>query len=215
MLITFLKRNWELFLVVVVGFLLLKSFAAVSVVPIGSNKLSTLISFMDALHRRLHPILIKIFAGLVIPYLLLPSGSKFRRILIDASFAYCFWRLLMLFALLNALLFTPRPEQEFLLIQIRLFLPCFLLVWGWVYWRTDLYFGNTTGNKIFHFDSTDGSMPSTYDYFLASFTSLISNSLSGFAGRTSTGRTLILIHGVMMWDVMWLILIRAIAMRTG
>jgi len=218
MLLVFLKRNWEVLLIVVAGLLLIQSFTAISAAPIGNHKfflLSALMSFVDMFHRIYHPVLCNIFFALAVPCLFLPAGSKVRRIFIDVSAVYCFWRLLILFALLNALLFAPSPEQQFLLIQIILFLPCFLLMWGWVYWRTDLYFSNTAGHTIFRLDSTEGSAPSVYDYFLASFTSLISNSLTGFSGRTPAGRTLIFVHGVMMWDAMWLILIRAIAMRTA
>lgn len=218
MLITFLRRNWEVFLVIVAGLLLIQSFTAISAALIGNHKLvllSALVSFIDMFHQILHPILSKIFFVLVVPCLFFPSESRHRRFFMDACAIYCFWRLLLLFVLLNALLFAPSPEQQLLLIQIILFLPCFLLMWGWVYWRTDLYSTKTTGRNIFRLDSTESSAPSVYDYFLASFTSLISNSLTGFSGRTPAGRTLIFIHGVMMWDVMWLILIRAIAMRTG
>ena len=69
-----------------------------------------------------------------------------------------------------------------------------------------------TGKPMFAFDLADGMSPTVYDYFLVSFTSLISHTLSGFSGKTRTARTLIFIHGVMMWDVMGLMLSRAIAL---
>jgi hypothetical protein len=65
---------------------------------------------------------------------------------------------------------------------------------------------------MFLFMSLGEALPTVYDYFLASFVSLLSNTLAGFSGRTRLSRTLIFIHGVMMWDVMGLIFSRAIAL---
>ena len=71
---------------------------------------------------------------------------------------------------------------------------------------------NCNWQSDFNFKLPDGATPAIYDYFLVSFTSLISSTLNGFSGNTRTARTLIFAHGVMMWDIMGLILTRAIAL---
>jgi len=43
---------------------------------------------------------------------------------------------------------------------------------------------------------------------------MISTTLGGFTGETRTARTLIFLHGLMMWDVMGLTLSRAIAVAS-
>jgi hypothetical protein len=103
-------------------------------------------------------------------------------------------------------------DAELLAIQLFLFLPSFLLMWGLIYWRLDFYSLKSRGQPMFLFLYLGVSLPIAYDCFLASFVSLWSKTLAGFAGRTRLSRTLIFIHGIMMWDVMGLILSRAIAL---
>jgi hypothetical protein len=137
-----------------------------------------------------------------------------RRTLIDY---YAIWysiRILMTFILINLLLFIPVPDHSLLALQVVLFLPCLLMIWGWIYWRLDQAAAQTTGESMFLFSGQTTSSTSVYDYFLASFNSLLSHTLSGFSGRTRTARSLIFVHGIMIWDVMGLILTRAIASVT-
>jgi hypothetical protein len=101
---------------------------------------------------------------------------------------------------------------ELLVIQLFLFLPSLLSMWGWNYWRFDLYSFEPNGKPMFLFSALGEALPTVFDYFLASFVSLLSNILAVFAGRIQLARTLIFIHGIMMWDVMGLILSRSIVL---
>ena len=65
---------------------------------------------------------------------------------------------------------------------------------------------------MFLFSALGEALPTVYDYFWASFVSLLSNILAGFAGRIRLARTLIFIHGIMIWHVMGLILSRSIVL---
>ena len=118
----------------------------------------------------------------------------------------------LLFLLINLLIFLRMPDHAQLILQLVIFLPCLLLMWGWVYWRVDIGSQIANGKGIFDFKLAGGISPTIYDYFLVSFTSLISSTLNGFSGKTRAARTLIFVHGVMMWDVMGLMLSRAIAL---
>jgi len=142
----------------------------------------------------------------------MPVQSRMRRRLIDTFAFFYFIRVFLLFILLNILLFARTTDAQLLLVQLFLFLPSLLLMWGWIYWRFDLYSLRSREQPMFLFLYLGESLPIAYDYFLASFVSLLSNTLAGFAGRTRLSRTLIFIHGIMMWDVMGLMLTRAIAL---
>ena len=142
----------------------------------------------------------------------MPAQSRLRRALIDIFALFYLIRVFLLFILLNVLLFARTTDAELLAIQLFMFLPSLLLMWGWIYWRFDLSSMRSKGQPMFLFSALGEALPTVYDYFLASFVSLLSNTLSGFAGRTRLARTLIFAHGIMMWDVMGLILSRAIAL---
>ena len=145
-------------------------------------------------------------------FVLLPLRNAQRRFLVDAIAIYFTIRLLTLFTFINLLIFLKTSDHALVVAQLLLFLPCLLLIWGWIYWRIDTRSLLNTGKRIFSFKLAEGATPTIYDYFLVSFTSLLSHTLSGFSGETRTARTLIFIHGIMMWDIMGLTLSRAIAM---
>jgi hypothetical protein len=128
---------------------------------------------------------------------------------------YAIWyifRIADLFILINLIIFLRVSDHAQLILQLFIFLACLLMMWGWIYWRVDIGSQIASGKAIFDFKLPDRAPPTIYDYFLVSFTSLISNTLNGFSGKTRTARTLIFVHGLMMWDMMGLMLTRAIAL---
>jgi hypothetical protein len=50
------------------------------------------------------------------------------------------------------------------------------------------------------------------DYFVASFSSVFSASISAIKGNSARARVLIIIHGIVIYDVMVLTLSRALAL---
>jgi hypothetical protein len=211
----FLRRNWEIFIFLAVGLLLLESLAVVKSVPVSSYRdglVGELLPLFDAYFHVVTPVLAPISIVLACVCCSMPVQSRMRSRLIDTFALFYFIRVFLLFILLNILLFARTTDAELLLVQLFLFLPSLLLMWGWIYWRFDLYSLRSREQPMFLFLYLGESLPIAYDYFLASFVSLLSNTLAGFAGRTRLSRTLIFIHGIMMWDVMGLILSRAIAL---
>ena len=212
---TFVRRNWEVFVFLVVGLLLLESLAVVKAAPLAGYRydlVGELLSLFDAYFQVVTPVLFPISIVLACVCCAMPVQSPLRRSLIDGYALFCMIRVFLIFILLNILLLARTTDAELLVVQLFLFLPALLLIWGWIYWRFDLYSFGSRGQPMFLFLYLGESMPIVYDYFLASFVSLLSNTLAGFAGRTRLSRTLIFIHGIMMWDVMGLILSRAIAL---
>ena len=212
---SFVRRNWELFVFLVVGLLLFGSLAVVKAAPVSGYRYSLvgeLLSLFDAYFHVVTPVVLPVSIVLMVGCCSMPAQSRLRRTLIDAFALFYLIRIFLLFILLNVLLFARTTDAELLAVQLFLFLPSLLLMWGWIYWRFDFYSLKSRGQPMFLFLYLGESLPIAYDYFLASFVSLLSNTLAGFAGRTRLSRTLIFIHGIMMWDVMGLILSRAIAL---
>ena len=212
---SFVRRNWELFVFLVVGLLLFGSLAVVKAAPVSGYRYSLvgeLLSLFDAYFHVVTPVVFPVSIVLMVGCCSMPAQSRLRRTLIDAFALFYLIRIFLLFILLNVLLFARTTDAELLAVQLFLFLPSLLLMWVWLYWRFDLYSLKSRGQPMFLFLYLGESLPIAYDYFLASFVSLLSNTLAGFAGRTRLSRTLIFIHGIMMWDVMGLILSRAIAL---
>jgi hypothetical protein len=210
-----LRRDREVFLFVAIGCLLLVSLQLIGDMPGSKSQYSLvrhLVEVMDFLRSKVVPVLhpLSLFAAAC--YLLLPLSIEIRRFVVDIFAIWFALRIADLFLLINLLVFLKMPDHVQSILQLVIFLPCLLLMWGWVYWRVDVGSQIATGKGIFDFKLVDGASPAIYDYFLVSFASLISSTLNGFLGSTRTARTLIFAHGVMMWDVMGLMLTRAIAL---
>ena len=169
------------------------------------------IAFLAYLRQYIAPVMLAIVVGAAFVCLFLPLTPLRRRFLIDTVFILVIIRLLLLFGILNIMIFLPPSDRVLLFVQLLLFLPCLLLVWGWIYWRVDTHSVSLGRGRIFTSSTSEDDIPPPYDYFIASFTSLLTATLDNFNGKTRFARTLILLHGVMMWDIMALTLSRAIA----
>lgn len=199
----------------VIGYLLLVSLRFTDVTPESHSVYPLIRNIVNSLrffHAKVVPVSLSIATVGAVAYVLLPLKSSQRRVLIDVFAFYSILRLLSLFVFINILIFLKTTDHAMVIAQLMVFLPCLLLIWGWIYWRVDTHCLLKMGKRIFSFTLAEGASPTIYDYFLVSFTSLLSHTLSGFSGKTRTARTLIFIHGVMMWDVMGLTLSRAIAL---
>lgn len=211
-----LRRDWELLLLAAVGCLLLISLQVIGDTPEKHSQYVVIrrsIETLNTLREHVVPILQPVGAISAICYLFLPLSLAWRRRFVDAFGLWFIIRVIDLFLLINLLVFLKTPDHFLLIAQLLLFLPCLLLMWGWIYWRIDLRSLNRSSNRrLFTFNLPGGMPPTIYDYFLVSFTSIISHTLSGFSGETRFARTLIFIHGIMMWDIMGLTLSRTIAL---
>ena len=180
---------------------------------------NSLLNNSIALHAHLlqHiiPVMLPIFVGAAFACFFLPLSPRRRRLLIDAMSLLVIIRLIVLFGTLNLMIFLPPADRALLFSQLLIFLPCFLLVWGWIYWRVDTYSVSLGRGRIFTSSTSGDDIPSPSDYFIASFTSLLTLTLDNFNGKTRFARILIFLHGVMMWDVLATTLSRAIDLASA
>ncbi|MDM7951987.1 MAG: hypothetical protein QUV07_02055 [Cyanobium sp. CZS 25K] len=138
------------------------------------------------------------------------SDSRFSRSLFDLLGVYYLVRMAIQLLGLNILVFDSGSSPLLLITQLIFFLPYMLLVWGWVYWRLNRM-GVSHGRPLFSLDH-EAAMPRVIDYYVASFSTVFSASISNIKGTSARSRILILIHGFMIYNVMGLILSRAISL---
>jgi len=207
------RRQWEaLFFLAVEVFLGLQVLFLHSDLPtnnISHHLLRAYINFTS--------LMLKIGGYLVFPLVVLVFLSLAKRIshttgrkIGDFLGIYYVLRMVTLLFGLNILVFDVQSSRFLLITQLLFFLPYSLLVWGWVYWRLD-GISRAKGKPLFKLDH-DPAFPAVIDYFVASFSTVFSASISVIKGTSPRSRILILLHGFMIYDIMVLILSRAFAM---
>jgi len=211
----FFSSNWEILLLFFVKALQVSSgdlFLIATKEAIPNSLLNNAIALHAYLFQHILPVTLPLLVGAVFACFFLPLSPRRRRLLIDAMFLLVIIRVIISFATMNLMILLPASNLYLLFSQLLLFLPCFLLVWGWIYWRIDTYSVSLGRGRIFTSSTSGDEIPPPSDYFIASFTSLLTLALDKFSGTTRFAQTLILLHGVMMWDVLATSLSRAIAL---
>ena len=122
-------------------------------------------------------------------------------------------RCFVIFILLNLLLLSQLRAGALLLTQLILFLPVITLNFGWLYWRLDTG-ARARGERQIRFAEDDDS-PSVFDYFHIATRTLLQFEPSGASAVSKTMKTLFIIHGIMMLDLVALTLSRAISLASG
>lgn len=117
------------------------------------------------------------------------------------------------FVLLNLLLLAPMRAGALLLSQLVLFLPVITIGFGWLYWRLDSG-ARRCGRVHIQFDDA-GESVKRFDYFHLAVTMLLSFEPSGASASTRLMKTVFLVHGVVMLDLVALTLSRAIGLASG
>lgn len=117
------------------------------------------------------------------------------------------------FLMLNLLLLSPMRAGALLLSQLLLFLPVITIAFGWLYWRLDSG-ARRCGRSHIRF-SDAGDTISRFDSFHLAVTMLLSFEPSGATASTRLMKTLFLLHGLVMLDLVALTLSRAIGLASG
>lgn len=122
-------------------------------------------------------------------------------------------RCLIIFVVLNLLLLSQLKAGGVLLIQLVLFLPVITLNFGWLYWRLDTA-ARAKGRQHIRFSEDDGS-PDPFDYFYMAAMQLTQFEPAVAGGASRLMKTLFVVHGIMMLDLVALTLSRAIGLASG
>ena len=123
-------------------------------------------------------------------------------------------RSLFLFVTLNRLLMSRLKAGGMLLMQLVLFIPVVTLNFGWLYWRLDSA-ARSAGRRHMRFENEEEDPVSIFDYFYASSMALHQFEPKGASPTTRLMKTLFMLHGAVMLDLVALTLSRAIALTSG
>jgi|LakMenEpi03Aug12_release.lakeMendotaPanAssembly.Ray.scaffolds.fasta_scaffold171234_3 hypothetical protein len=122
-------------------------------------------------------------------------------------------RCILQFLLLNLLLLAPLRSGGLLLIQLVLFLPVITVAFGWLYWRLDTG-ARREGRIHLRFEEVEEQV-GVFDYLLLSVRSLLQLEPAGAMATTRIMKSLFVLHGVVMLNLIALTLSRAIGLATG
>jgi len=163
--------------------------------------------------RHWYPVSIPIYNGILLMGILSRTESRTYRVLMDILGTYSCARIIINLCIINTMLFVKTNTPSILLLQSGLFLPILLILWGWIYWRFSKPNYSALGNLFRLQNSIYNTI--AYDYFLASFRTVMAKNVIGIIGSNRIGNTLILLHEIMVWNILTIIFSRAIALATA
>jgi len=117
------------------------------------------------------------------------------------------------FVMLNLLLLSHLKAGGLLLLQLILYIPVITIFFGWIYWRIDSA-ARAKGRSHIQFSSEMGDLD-PFDYFHISAMTLLQFEPSGATATSRLMKSLFVIHGIMMLDLVALTLSRAIGLASG
>ena len=123
-------------------------------------------------------------------------------------------RSVFLFVTMNLLLMSRLKADGMLLLQLVLFIPVVTLNFGWLYWRLDSA-ARSAGRRHIRFENEEEDPVSIFDYFHSSSMALHQFEPKGAAPTTRLMKTLFMLHGAVMLDLVALTLSRAISLTSG
>lgn len=132
---------------------------------------------------------------------------------IDVIGGFLVLRCAAIFLVLNLLLLSQLRAGGLLLIQLILFLPVITIAFGWLYWRLDAG-ARAKGQFQIRFAEHNES-PAPFDYFYIATRSLLQFEPTGAEAETRMMKTLFVLHGIMMLDLVALTLSRAISLASA
>ncbi len=180
---------------------------------IEDPKLLVIVQVIDAFYRWTnHWIKPVILLLMVILQVCLLRGKTIQRGL-DFLGAMLTLRCVFLFVTMNLLLMSHLKANGMLLIQLVLFIPVVTLNFGWLYWRLDSA-ARSVGRRHIRFENEE-ERPDPFDYFYAASMALHQFEPKGSAPTTRLMKSLYMLHGVIMLDLVALTLSRAIALTSG
>jgi hypothetical protein len=142
---------------------------------------------------------------------LLVSRGRSIRLACDLLGTVLTLRCVVEFLLLNLLLLAPLESGGLLLLQLIVYLPLVTLNFGWIYWRLDSG-ARRQGRSHIRFD--DGTAHS-FDYFHIAANALLQFDPSGAKPLTRSMKSLFVLHGLVMMDLVALTLSRAIGLASA
>jgi hypothetical protein len=187
------------------AYLLLKDASQGFIAKHGNPVIHAYYNFAHASHHPLNVVAIVVVPTLWL--LALFTSHRIPRAVLDFFGGFFVFRMVIGLVFVNALLFVPAASPQLLLGQILVFIPFFAMAWGWLLWRIDGWGNGPAGQTI---SIAEAKEPITsFDYYHASIYSVVNQGKSSFSGVTRLGRSLCLVHNLMLINLLGLALARA------
>lgn len=156
--------------------------------------------FVELLTNRLHPLAMVVFGvWLLLMAVRIGRAQRLPRWMFDALGLWFSVRLVLEFLTINLLIFQPSLVAPGVLLgQIVLYLPFFVLGWGWIFHRLDWVGRSAAGTMIQLNDADPVRGVSRFDYFHSAINTLLNKGKPTITGITRTGRIAVLLFNGML-----------------
>lgn len=164
--------------------------------PAGSQAGHLMASWSFLLAEHLHPVAMLVFGPwLAAMALVLARGQSLPRWSLDGPGLWFSLRLVAEFMTINGLIFEgSKVPTGVLLGQIVLYLPYFVITWGWIFQRLD-WVGRSEPGRFVQLSDIDISRGiGRFDYYHASITTLLNKGKPTIIGVSRNGRILVLVY---------------------
>lgn len=148
----------------------------------------------------IHPVMMVIGIGWLLAMAIrLGQGHQLKQWIFDIpAFWFCL-RLIAEFLIINGLIFQPSLVQPGVLLgQIVVFLPFFVISWGWILHRLDWIDREQPGTVVQLTDIAPGAQASRFDYFHSTINTLINKGKPSIIGVSRKGRIVVLCFNAML-----------------
>jgi len=166
----------------------------------GTTSGNPVASWSFVLANRVHPVAMVIF-GLWLTVMVLAQvrSQTLPRWTFDGLGAWFTLRLLAEYITINGLIFEgSRVPPGLLLGQIVLYLPFFVITWGWIFQRLD-YVGRQESGRVVQLIDADPSRGITpFDYYHSSISTLLNKGKPTIVGVSRNGRLVVLLYMAMV-----------------
>ncbi len=148
----------------------------------------------------IHPLIMAIGAvWLLTMAMAIAQGRRLPRWSFDGPGLWFCTRLMIEFLIINGLIFQPSLVQPGVLLgQIVIYLPFFVITWGWIFHRLDWVQTQQPGSVVQLSDIDNESAISRFDYFHSTINTLINKGKPTITGVSRTGRITVLIFNGML-----------------
>ena len=156
--------------------------------------------FVEVVANDLHPLAMAIFGVLlVVMAVRITRAQRLPRWMFDALGLWFSVRLVLEFLTINLLIFQPSLVAPGVLLgQIVLYLPFFVLSWGWIFHRLDWVGRDQAGSVLQLNDADPVRGVSRFDYFHSAINTLLNKGKPMITGVSRTGRIAVLMFNGML-----------------
>ncbi|MEN9496727.1 MAG: hypothetical protein RLZZ137_1767 [Cyanobacteriota bacterium] len=172
----------------------------VSASAVWGGKPSLLSLFVSTVTRTIHPLAMLVFGvWLLVMVVWIVRHRPLPRWSFDGLGCWFCLRLVVEFLIINVLIFEPTlVAPGVLLSQIVLYLPFFVVCWGWFFHRLDWVGRGQPGQILQLTDLSPTHELGRFDYFHSAINTLLNKSKPTIAGVSRRGRIAVLIFNGMV-----------------